>query len=117
MMCFEPLGLVADDAEVAATGRLVDGQVRHSERLDVAADGGQRRHQLVRHVGEQLPPGSVGGLERVGPLLELAGHLVERARERGDLVAAGLGRPDPKLARADRARCFLKSTQPLFGRA
>ena len=58
----EALRLLAHDAEVAVARVGVERQLGHRQRLEVAAHRGQRRHQLVRHVGEQLPPRAVGGL-------------------------------------------------------
>ena len=58
----ELVGFAIDDVEVAAARGLVHREVRHGERLCVAADGGERRHQLVRHVGKQLTPRRVRGI-------------------------------------------------------
>ena len=56
----ELLRLFADDRQVARLRLLVEREVGHAERFGVAADRGQRRHQLVRDVGEELPAGAVG---------------------------------------------------------
>ncbi len=37
------------------------GRRVHRQRLEIAAHAGQRRHQLVRHVGEQQAPRAIGG--------------------------------------------------------
>ena len=66
----QPFGLVADDLQIALPRRFVDRQVGHRHGLDVAADGGERRHQLVRHVGEQLLARLVRGGERTRTFFE-----------------------------------------------
>ena len=60
----EPMRLVVDDVQVALARRLVERQLLHRQRFEVAAHRGQRRHQLVRDVGEQLAPRLVGRVER-----------------------------------------------------
>ena len=64
--------------------RLVGVERTVGETLGVAADGGQRRLQLVAHREQEVAL----GLARRGQLL---GHLVERERQRGEL-ARSLGR-------------------------
>ena len=78
--------------EVARARRLVQRQLRHRQRFEIAAHRGDRRRQLVRHVGEQLAAHAVGRGERLGARGEVVGHRVERAGDRGDLVAAAIGR-------------------------
>ena len=86
------LAVAIGDLEIAAPRVVVGRDVGHREGLHIAADGGQRRHQLVRDIGEELPPGSVRGRERAGARLQIVGHPVEGAREIGDLVAAAFVR-------------------------
>ena len=87
---------------------VVERQLGHAERLDVAADRRQRRHQLVRHVGEQLAARAIGFGQRRRAAVEIGGHAVERARERADLVAAGFGRAHVGASLAERARRLLE---------
>ena len=101
MMRSSRLRLVADDRQIARPRRLVQRQLRHRQRLEVAAHRGHRRRQLVRDVGEQLAADAVGGGQRVGARREVVGHRVERARDRGDFVAAAIGRARRQVAGAE----------------
>ena len=114
---FELVRLLLDDREIALPGLLVDREVGHAERLDVAANRRQRRHQLVRDVGQELAAGAIGLRERRRAAVEVGGHAIERARERADLVAAGLGRPHVGVPVAERARRLLERAEPLVGGA
>ena len=52
----EPMRFLVDDArDSARASRLIERQLGHRQRFDVAAHRRERRHQLVRDVGEQLP--------------------------------------------------------------
>ena len=113
----ELVGFAIDDVEVAAARGLVHREVRHGERLRVAADGGERRHQLVRHVGEQLTPRRVRGIQRGGACFELARHVVEGVRERADLVAAAVVGAHIGAPFADGAGGFFERAQALARRA
>ena len=59
------------------------------EDLELAANRGQRRAQLVRGVGDEAALAGKGILEPVE-------HVVERLRQGADLVAGALG-PDPAV--------------------
>ena len=111
-MLLEAMRLVVDDAQVAFARGRVQLQLGHAERFDVAAHRGERRHQLVRDVGEQLPAGVVGRLERARAAGEFVGHLVERSRNRGNLVAADVGRARVQIAGAEALGCVLHVLQP-----
>jgi hypothetical protein len=50
------LGFIDHDAEVTLARGIVETQVGHRHRFGVPADGGERRHELVGNIGEQLPP-------------------------------------------------------------
>ena len=52
----------------------------------------------MRDVGQQLPSCGVGGLERSRATGQLAGHLVERSRERRHFIAALFRRPCVEVA-------------------
>ena len=78
---FQPFGLVSDDVEIATPGVLGERHLSHAERLDVAPDCRERCGQLVGDVGEELASGAVRTFERLRPLFELAGHLVEAVRQ------------------------------------
>ena len=56
----EPLRLDADHVHGLLARRRRRREVGQGQRLGVAADRGQRRAQLVRHVGQQLAPGPIG---------------------------------------------------------
>ena len=58
--------------------------VRARQHLELAADHGERRSQLVRGVGHEL------ALPREG-VVEAVEHVVERLRERADLLARPAG--------------------------
>ena len=111
------LRLLADDAEIARSRRLVEGEVGHGQRLDVAADRRERRRQLVRDVREQLPPRAVGGLELGGPPGQVVRHPVEGERHGGDLVAAGRRRTRVAFPAAEAPRGVLEAAQPAVRRA
>ena len=108
---FQPRRLVADDGEVARPRRLVERELRHRERLEVPAHRRHRRRQLVRHVGEQLPPHPIRGRQRFRAGREVVGHRVERARHRRDLVAAAVGCSRGEIAGAEVACRRLQSPQ------
>ena len=78
----EPLDLGEHRAERLGIG-LGDAV---DEVLEHRLQRGDRRAQLVRHVGDEVAAHAVG-------LGELGGHLVERAGELADLVARGRGDP------------------------
>ncbi len=103
--------LVADDGEVARARRFVERQLGHRQRLEVTAHRGHGCRQLVRDVGEQLAADAIGGQQRLGARGEVVGHRVERARHRGDLVAAAVGRSRGEIARPEAPRRGLQAAQ------
>jgi hypothetical protein len=72
------------------------------QQRGLAHEGGQRRSQLVRHVGGEAPLARLGGRERGDLGLERGGHLVERLRPGAELVLP-LDR-QPRLEQAFRQR-------------
>ncbi len=84
----DPLGFVFDDGEIALALFGIQGLGVERQRLEIAAHGRQRRHQLVRDVGQKQPPGAIGFLKLLCSRKQVARHLVERARQRGHFVAA-----------------------------
>jgi len=58
------------------------------ERFGVAANRGERRHQLVRHIGKQLATGAIGFDELRLTRSEIGGHAIERIGDRGHFIAA-----------------------------
>ena len=111
----EALRLLGDDSQVALAGRLVANDRRHGQRLEIAADGRQRRHQLVRDVGQQLAAHQVGLVQLVEARLELGRHPVERRRQGRDLVAAALGRARRRVAGPQGRRGGFQRSQPAAG--
>ena len=107
----QPFRLAADDLHVAIPCRGVGHGIRNRQRLQVSADRGQRRHQLVRHVGEELPPETVGLFEIADPRVQVGRHAVERVGERRHFVAARLGRRWRRRARSERLRGQLQRAQ------
>ena len=76
-----------------------------AEQLRVAADGGQRRAQLVRRVGQEPPQAVLAGLALREGALEAVEHGVEGEAEAPDLRARLGGRhAAPEVAAGDRAR-------------
>ena len=73
------------------------GRVVGVEQLEVAAQHGQRRLQLVAGVVEEL---ALADERRLQPVE----HAVEGAGQRGDVVVAGLGQPAGEVGLADLAR-------------
>ena len=96
----EPGGVGLDVGQHLGVGA-VPGRVR-----EVAAQGGQRRPQLVRGVADEALLGRAGALER-------GEHGVERLRERADLVAhLGIRQPARGVAGAlDLARARRQAAQ------
>ena len=88
----EAAHVVLDDRE-QAPARLVGAGER--QRLDGAAQRGQRVLQLVRDVGGEA-------LDRLDAVVERVGHVAQRAGEMPDLVAA-VGEIGDLLARLDAA--------------
>ena len=80
------------------------------QRLEVAAHPCQRRHQLVRYVGEQKAARAIRGLQLLGALMQIARHLIERARQRGDFVAAFFVRASAQVACADQSSGILQAS-------
>ncbi len=109
---FEPLRLDADDVHglLARPGRW--REVGQGQRLGVAADRGQRRAQLVGHVGQQLAPGPIGldegGLAGAG----FIGHAVERGRHGRHLVTAAGRGAGGAIAVAEAAHGALEIAEP-----
>ena len=68
----------------------VERDLRHRQRFRVAANRGERRHELVRHVRQELTACAIGCRQRCRARAEIVGHPVERVRERADLVASAL---------------------------
>ena len=71
----------------SSSGALAQQLVEH-------AHGGDRRSQLVRHVGQEVPAAIAIAADDRDALVEPAGHLVELARQLDDLGAAGIARID-----------------------
>ena len=109
--------LVANDREIALARFGIERLRVQRQRFEIAAHAGQRRHQLVRHVGEQQAPRAIGGLQLRRALLQIVRHLIERARERRHLVSAVFTRARRQIARADCARGVLEASQPRTHRA
>ena len=103
--------LLGDDAEIAGAGRVVLHGRRQRQGLEVAAHRGERRHQLVRDVGEQLAARAIGIVQLLHAGVEIGGHAIEAAGERRHFVAAVLGGADRGLAGADRGRGLLEPAQ------
>ena len=80
------------------------------EDLDVGAQAGYRRAQLVGGVGDELALGAHGGVERADRALQRVEHRVEAHRQASDLVGTadllGAGGVDP-LGEVPRARDVL----------
>ena len=80
------VGLVAHNGE--AVRRLgIAPQLAHREHLAVGAHRRQRRHQLVRHIGQQDAAGAVGGLQLLIAGSEIGRHAVECGGERRQFVS------------------------------
>ena len=96
-------GFATRGLEVALAGRGVERDVGHGQRVEVAAHRGQRRAQLVRHVGEHLAAHAVGLAQRVGARRQLGRHPVEgagqAARSRRARVVGGTARSPAPIAR------------------
>ena len=113
----DALRLVANDGQIAFAGFRIERLRMKRERFEVAPHAGERRHQLVRYVREQQPSSAVGGLQLLGALMEIVRHLVERARQRRNLVAAVFARASRQIARTDFARGLFEASQPGTDRA
>ena len=79
------------------------------EDLDVRLQAGERRAQLVRGVGHELPLSPARVLER-------AEHRVEARRQPAELVVAGRGRLDPLREIPGLGDRFRRRGQPAHGR-
>ena len=85
-------------AEIARARGVVELELRHRERFEIAAHRRHRRRQLVRDVGQQLPPRAIRRGQRLGARREIVGHRVERRGHRRDFVAAAHGRAGREIA-------------------
>ena len=102
MMRFQAQRLFGDDANVAFARGLVADDARHGEGFEVPANGGERRHQLVRDVGQQLAPHAIGPLQLAEPASSSAAIRLNADDKRGDLVAAAFRRASRGVAGAQR---------------
>ena len=84
-----PLGLAADPLHRALEVVGPAGGAA-GEELGVGADGGERRAELVRGVGDEPAELALGGLERADRLLDVGEHAVQREAEPADLGAVVL---------------------------
>ena len=100
----QPRGFVADDREIARASGVVEPELGHRERFKVAAHRRHRCRQLVRDVGQQLPPRAIRRGQRVGARRQIVGHRVERRRHRRHFVAAANGRAGRQITGAQAAR-------------
>ena len=94
-------GFATGGLEITGPGRLVDGDAGHRQRVEIAAHRGQRRAQLVRHVGEHLAADPVRLAQRVGAGVQLGRHPVEGAGQPGDLVGTAVVGADAGITGAD----------------
>ena len=78
----EPDGFALDGAEVAFAGDRVEIEIGHLQRFEVATHRGERRPQLVRHVGQHLAARPVGSAQRLVPGGEVEPHAGEGRLER-----------------------------------
>ena len=60
---FETQRFFTHDCQVSRPRRVIERELRHRQRLDVAAYGGERSHQLVRDIGQELAPDAIGRQE------------------------------------------------------
>ncbi len=110
---FQLVRLLVRNAQISMPRLIVQRDAGHRQCLEIAADRGQRRHQFMRNVGEQLTTGAIGCRQGLGPGMEVVGHPVERARELGHLVAARFTGAHVGASLAKRARGLLETTEPL----
>ena len=82
-----------------------------AERFGVAANRGQRRHQLVRHVGQQLAARAIGFDELRLARRQIGGHAIERVGDRRHFIAADRRRARGQIAFAKSARRVLDGAQ------
>ena len=99
----DALRLVANDRKIALAGFGIERLRVKRQRFEIAAHAGQRRHQLVRHVGEQQAPRAIGRLQLRRALLQIVRHLIECAAQA----------PPPRLRRLH-ARARVRSPAPTF---
>jgi hypothetical protein len=85
--CLEPLQLALQQLRAAPGDgvELIPGREQHV-RGD--PDRGQRRAQLMRHVGHELPLHIGQFLQLPQLVLQARGHVVERVRQRGQIIGA-----------------------------
>ncbi len=95
----------------------VERDLRHRQRFRVAANRGERRHELVRHVRQELTACAIGCRQRCRARAEIVGHPVERVRERADLVASALRRAHVRASLPEVPRRLLQRPQPAVRRA
>ena len=108
----DALGFVADDGQIAFARLRIERTGVERKRFEIAAHARQRRHQLVRHIRQQLAPGAIGIDELRLPGGQIAGHAVERGGDRGHLVAANLRRAGGDVAFAEASRRVLEGMEP-----
>ena len=85
-------------ARAVAGSKSLAGVVQH---VAGHPDGGQRRPQLVRDVGDEAALDPAELLELADLALQVRGHLVERRRQAGEVVLAGHPQPLGEPARRE----------------
>ena len=100
----QPFRLAHRDCHLMPPLPIVETDLGHGQRLEMSQNRGERRHQLVRHVGHQLPARAIGCIERDGAPLELVGHRIERSGQLRHFIAAGFSGSHREVADAQPSR-------------
>ena len=109
---FQAMRLLIDDPKVAVARGLVEIQLRHRQCLDVAAHRREWRHQFMRHIRQELTPRLVRRFECPRAVGELVAHLVERSRQRRNLVTTAVGSARRHVARTEADGRLLELLHP-----
>ncbi len=82
------------------------------QHLGDRGDRGQRRPQLVRHIGDEPPGRRLAPAQLLDPLLQTLRRAVERPGEIGEFIRAGHPQPGVQTPLAELSR---RMSQPLYG--
>ena len=111
------VALVADDRKIARARVGVEHHAAHRQRLQVPAHRGERRHQLVRDIGQQHAPLLIRRLQLLGPRGQVLRHLIEGVRHRGHFIAALFAGARGEVAAAHFSCGYLQAAQTASHRA
>ena len=109
---FDALALLLDHLDGALPFLRRRRELRQRQRLGIAANRGERRHQLMRDIGEQLTPRPIGFEQLRLARRQIRGHAVEGIGDGGHFISAGRRGTRREVAFAKPVGRVLQGAQP-----